>query len=351
MTRKHLLFGAWILCGGLQAAQEQVTFFSAYGYRDASEGAGGGDWVIPVQLRVWDFGWKEKQIQAELADFIAKAAGKLGKTVDAEERERLAQRVAGFVADGESQESVRVGFDQIPSHSYEITKDEAPALTDLNGRLEGTIRIPASDLPAAPADGWLSFRALGDHQGKGRVRLLENNGVSIISDIDDTVKITEVRKGAQVVLANTFLRPFRPAPDMQPLYATWTDAAFHYVSAGPTQLSTPLSAFLRAERFPEGSLHMRYFRFHLLDRATWDSLGEQILDPAATFDHKIREISAIMRHFPGRKFILVGDSGEKDPEIYREIRNRFGEQVLKIIIRDVASEPQRLEGMEALPVK
>jgi phosphatidate phosphatase APP1 len=153
------------------------------------------------------------------------------------------------------------------------------------------------------------------------------------------------------VLANTFLREFQPAPEMQPLYAAWPDAAFHYVSAGPMQLSAPIAAFLSAAKFPEGSLHMRYFRFHLLDRSTWDSIGEQILDPAATFDHKIREITAIMRHFPGRKFILVGDSGEKDPEIYREIRNRFGEQVLKIIIRDVAGEPDRLEGMEVLPAK
>jgi phosphatidate phosphatase APP1 len=50
-----------------------------------------------------------------------------------------------------------------------------------------------------------------------------------------------------------------------------------------------------------------------------------------------------MVHFPERQFILVDDSGEKDPEVYHAIRKLFPKQVLKIHIRDVLGE--RLAGM------
>jgi len=56
-----------------------------------------------------------------------------------------------------------------------------------------------------------------------------------------------------------------------------------------------------------------------------------------------------MQRFPERKFILVGDSGEKDPEVYREIKKKFPNQVQEIKIRDVVKDREknksRLEGM------
>ena len=55
------------------------------------------------------------------------------------------------------------------------------------------------------------------------------------------------------------------------------------------------------------------------------------------------QISEIMQNFPERKFILVGDSGEKDPEVYREIKKKFSSQVQEIMIRDI--HKFRLDGM------
>ena len=61
------------------------------------------------------------------------------------------------------------------------------------------------------------------------------------------------------------------------------------------------------------------------------------------------QISEIIQRFPERKFILVGDSGEKDPEVYREIKKKFPNQVQEIKIRDVVNDREknksRLEGM------
>ena len=56
---------------------------------------------------------------------------------------------------------------------------------------------------------------------------------------------------------------------------------------------------------------------------------------------KRRSIASIIRAFPQRKFILVGDSGEKDPEIYGAMARRFGERISRIFIRNV---PERRLG-------
>ena len=52
---------------------------------------------------------------------------------------------------------------------------------------------------------------------KGQIFPLEAEGISVISDIDDTIKITEVRD-KQATLRNTFLLAFQPVPGMAEFY-------------------------------------------------------------------------------------------------------------------------------------
>jgi phosphatidate phosphatase APP1 len=56
-----------------------------------------------------------------------------------------------------------------------------------------------------------------------------------------------------------------------------------------------------------------------------------------------------MERFPGRRFVLIGDSGEKDPEVYRHVQSQFQTRVQEIVIRDLTNarqlEPGRLAGM------
>ena len=47
---------------------------------------------------------------------------------------------------------------------------------------------------------------------------------------------------------------------------------------------------------------------------------ERFVATDGTFDHKVEQIKKIMGHFPARTFILIGDSGERDPEVYREVK-------------------------------
>jgi phosphatidate phosphatase APP1 len=92
---------------------------------------------------------------------------------------------------------------------------------------------------------------------------------------------------------------------------------------------------------------MKNLRKNLLDRgALEDIMAFALGGDLATLDQKVRQITNLMIHLPRRKFILVGDSGEKDPEVYRAIKKLFPDQVLKVYIRDVLGE--RLRGMELI---
>jgi phosphatidate phosphatase APP1 len=90
-----------------------------------------------------------------------------------------------------------------------------------------------------------------------------------------------------------------------------------------------LAEFLRAVGFPAGSLHFRPVR--LTDR----TVAAMFKSPR---EHKLKTIGGLMREFPRRRFILVGDSGEEDPEVYGEIARAYPEAVVRILIRNVTSE-------------
>ena len=178
--------------------------------------------------------------------------------------------------------------------------------------------------------------------------------LSVVSDIDDTIKITEVPAGHRVLYLNTFIREFHSAPGMAERYKQWGQAAFHYVSGGPWQLYEPLFEFLPEEGFPDGSVHMRNLPLQVTDTTKAREFIDFLFDKQATKRHKLQNIREIMARFPNRRFILVGDSGEADPEVYREIKDdpKFGNRVEAILIRTVSvSEPGRLEGMEQIEAR
>jgi hypothetical protein len=165
----------------------------------------------------------------------------------------------------------------------------------------------------------------------GEMFLLEEQGLSVISDIDDTIKITEVRD-RHATLRNTFLREFQPVSGMAELYQTLArsnGAAFHYISASPWQLYEPLAAFVRTNGFPAGTFALKEFRWK--DKSFFSLF-------ANPEKYKSGVIEPLMKQFPKRKFIFVGDSGERDPEIYATLAQKYPQQIARIFIRDVTGE-------------
>jgi hypothetical protein len=329
---------------------EDVTFFPTYGYRE------GDHWTIP--LRVWVH--EPRGLAEDVVTRLASAADDPGPR----ELDNLRRRIADLVADDESGEAVAFKFDGDPDdETFRVQDAEGQDLaSDLNGVIAGLVTLSdarARALLAAQGstDGWLTFHAVSvDHRGVGRLRLLEPTGLSVISDVDDTIKVTEIPAGKKIVVRNTFFRDFVAAPGMAQRYRDLGDAAFHYVSGGPWQLYEPLWEFLVGGEggFPEGSIHMKNIRKNLLSADSWEDLHE-LAGGDATFNQKVSQISEILERFPAREFILVGDSGEKDPEVYRRIRESFPEQIREIRIRDVVNEreknPERLSGMTVIEAR
>ena len=81
--------------------------------------------------------------------------------------------------------------------------------------------------------------------------------------------------------------------------------------------------FLDVNDIPEGPLLLRDFGLDA-NKESADHMG-----------HKFKEIKNILMAYPHLNFVLIGDSGQEDPKIYREIVKKFPGRVLAIYIRDV----------------
>ena len=324
------------------ADEEKVTFYPAYGYRE------GTHWKIP--LRVW-----VHEPRALIESMVTRVAQSLGD-FDAAEINNFKTRIADFVADNESGEKVVFKFDHDEDdEEYRVqAADGSFPKSEGNGLIEGFITLSEAKaqkllLRQGLSNHWLTYHAVSkEHHGRGRIQLIAPEGRSVISDIDDTIKITEVLAGAKIVIRNTFFRHFATVPGMAKLYRAFGDTAFHYVSGSPYQLFRPLAEFLfNAETgFPEGTFHLKTVRTNLLTAASWEDL-QDFVGEHGTFNQKVEQISELLTRFPQRKFILIGDSGEKDPEVYRAIQNKFPAQVEEIRIRDL--NIARLQGMTIIP--
>lgn len=247
----------------------------------------------------------------------------------------LLQRIAGQVVQirlgGQSislGESDRVGHFEASFDLDDKTVADLALATPAGERLPYAIERPDEEE---------STGSLG-----GQVQLVAGEGVSIISDIDDTVKVTNVANRREL-LANTLLREFTAIPDMVELYQKWScqGAAFHYVSASPWQLTTSLRQFFQSVGLPDGSMHLKLFR--LKDSTPLGRMRSRRSKRAA--------IIQILDHFPRRKFILVGDSGERDPEVYAAVVRQRPSQIIGVAIRRVASRrtrPKVEAGLEKL---
>ena len=302
------------------------------------------NWQIPLR------GWvhQNRRLPDRLFNELAEVT--IGCT-DAENN-NFSLRFDAFSDDSRHGQSVSIQFDN-DNERYSFPT------SDLNGLIETTITLPAAKAEASlmqqnsPAH-WLTFNVVSEgHRGNGRIALIGPKGVSLVSDIDDTIKVTEVPGDKDIVLKNTFCHDFVAVSGMSEKYRSFSDTAFHYVSGGPWQLYPPLSEFLSAQGFPAGTLHLNYFPKNFLSEDTRSLLKDTICGSLGrTYDHKVEQITRLMQRFPEREFILVGDSGELDVEVYRRMRELFGRQVREIWIRDVVNDQEvngfRFTGVDTI---
>lgn len=241
-------------------------------------------------------------------------------------------RVEGFLAAPEQRRRVYVDID---GTSYRLRrKSKSSGL--FVGKLdlpEGVFGNLMSRANRGYATASVQVHIVGENSttAVGEIFLASPSGISVVSDIDDTIKRTCVTSRREM-LAQTFLRPFEAIDGMAHVYQHWQQqgALFHYVSSSPWQIFQPLQKFLDEHHFPSGSMHLRWFRLRDEMFKRWRLLRRK---------SKGGTIVGMMSRLPQRRFVLIGDSGERDPEIYAKIAQKLPHQVAMVAIRDLEERP------------
>ena len=162
------------------------------------------------------------------------------------------------------------------------------------------------------------------------VRITEPAGISMISDIDDTIKHSGIGSGAREIFRNVFIRDLGDLTidGVKEWYSTMADlgVTFHYVSNSPWQLYPVLVSYFAAAGLPKGSFHLKQYTGML----------QGIFEPVA--ERKRGTLDKILADFPDRRFILAGDSGEADLELYTDVMLANPGRIIGVFIRDVTTK-------------
>jgi phosphatidate phosphatase APP1 len=139
----------------------------------------------------------------------------------------------------------------------------------------------------------------------------------VISDIDDTIKVTNVLSKTMVIFNGLFSR--KSFSGMSELYQELNiaDTSIFYVSGSPTYIRGIVENFLEYNNFPQKN------NLILKDGSI------------PTYDYKLKEIRALILKNKPDKIILLGDDTEVDPEVYDTIFQENQTSVEGIYIRAI----------------
>jgi len=171
--------------------------------------------------------------------------------------------------------------------------------------------------------------------------------LGIISDIDDTVIRTDVLKPLKMLINLLFKssRSRQPFPGTAAFYRALAAGRqgqelnpVFYASTSPWNLYDLLVEFLNYHGFPPNPI---------LFLRDWGITENEIL-PVDNFEHKNQFIQTVLELFPEIGFILIGDSGQQDPEIYAGVTDEYAGRILAIYLREVTGSPERIESIQRM---
>ncbi|RYO93258.1 hypothetical protein DL766_001378 [Monosporascus sp. MC13-8B] len=204
---------------------------------------------------------------------------------------------------------------------------------------DGGYLLPGNETGSVQA---LNAYAEGTDSGNATAYLVPREGFTVISDIDDILRVTRIYLPDEGIL-NTFARPFRAWENMPEIYANWSatipDVHFHYLTTTPEQATRNYMEFIY-KTYPLGSFDTRPLNFSDLGATT--AIRRFLLDK-------------IFATFPERRFVLVGDVSNADMmEAYPQLAKDHPEQVQCIFLRNTTATddgdllPYDTSGFEGL---
>lgn len=163
-------------------------------------------------------------------------------------------------------------------------------------------------------------------------------GFGVVSDIDDTVMVTSLPRPF-LAAWNTFVvdeHARRPVPGMAVLYDRLTrdhpGTPVIYLSTGAWNVAPALTRFLTRNLYPRGPLLL----------TDWGPTHDRWFRSGA--DHKRESLARLAEEFPEVKWLLIGDDGQHDEQLYSDFSRRHPENVLAVAIRQLSTSEAVLAG-------
>jgi phosphatidate phosphatase APP1 len=163
----------------------------------------------------------------------------------------------------------------------------------------------------------------------------------VISDVDDTIIISHsphlIKKLRLMLIKNAYTRmPFEGVAALYRALQRGGNGTFNnpifYVSSSSWNLYDLLVDFCDFRNIPKGPFLLRNSRLDQYKFITSLHRG-----------HKLEKIEQVLSTYKNLNFIFLGDSGQKDPEIYKTVVADFPGRVEAIYIRDVSGEKRHNE--------
>ncbi|WP_418969149.1 App1 family protein [Alloscardovia omnicolens] len=167
----------------------------------------------------------------------------------------------------------------------------------------------------------------------------DGSPVGIISDVDDTIMVSQVPQMARAAMKFLFVNPRNrtTVPGMSVFYNKiadlFPDAPFFYLSTSPWNVEGTIRELIRTHGFPQGPILLRDIDPR---PKTFIPTGVQ---------HKLEFVQQLMSDFPNMKFILLGDDGQQDPITYARLTRLYPGRILAIGIRQLRHDEKDLQSM------
>ena len=168
----------------------------------------------------------------------------------------------------------------------------------------------------------------------------------VISDIDDTVlqsKVTNLLLAVRTIAFGN-ARTRLPFPGVAAFYQALRRGApgnernpLYYVSSSPWNLYDVIRQFLEVQGIPPGPIMLRDL-----------DLGLDVLSSRHHHVHKREMIRRVLSTYPSLPAVLIGDSGQQDPEIYRDVVREYPGRIAAVYIRNVTMSDERSHAIQEL---